>query len=116
MEKKPSYLTGDDVIQAATFRNNFKYITRNKKISLTVLGRKLGIKPSTLQYRIYNTKLDDDTIQKIADAIGCTIDDLFDEDGNPWNFGKSAEEIAELNAKKKQERELKAKSNKEDHT
>lgn len=105
MEKKPTYLTGDDAIRIATIRNNLKYIMLNKKSSFGKLGRKLGIESRTLRYRVNEATPSEELIQKIAEALECTMDDLLDEDGNPWNFGKSAEEIAELNAIRKRERE-----------
>ena len=106
MPRNPIWLTGDDAGWAATFRNNLKYIMRNKNIGMTAISKKVGIPLGSLRYAIYETRISDDLAQKIADALGCTIDDLLDEDGNPWNFGKSAEEIAELNAVKKREREM----------
>jgi DNA-binding Xre family transcriptional regulator len=107
MEKKPTYLTGDDAIRIATIRNNLKYIMLNKKTSFGKLGRKLGIDGNTLRYRVCTATPSDELIHQIADALECTMDDLLDEDGNPWNFGKSAEEIAELNAMRRKEREKK---------
>lgn len=107
MTKKPIYLTGDDAIEVATFRNNLKYILVNKNMSFSALARKMKMTPGELKTRVYgSTKPNEELMQKIADALGCTIDDLLDEDGNPWNFGKSAEEIAELNAIKKREHEM----------
>ena len=107
MIKKPTYLIGDDVIWVSTFRNNLKYIMYTKHVSMLALARKLKMKPSSLKYRIYETRISDELAQKIADALGCTMDDLLDEAGDPWNFGKSDEEIAELNTIKKREREMK---------
>ena len=107
MGRKPTYLTGDDAVRIATIRNNLKYIMLNKKTSFGKLGRKLDMDASTLQRRVCKSTPSDELIQKIADALDCTMDDLLDEDGNPWNFGKSAEEIAELNALRKKEREEK---------
>lgn len=107
MGKKPAYLTGDDAVRIATIRNNLKYIMLNKKTSFGKLGRKMGVEGNTLRYRICTATPSDELIQKIADALECTMDDLLDEDGNPWNFGKSSEEIAELNELRKKEREEK---------
>lgn len=106
MRKKPTYLTGDDAIWVATFQNNLKYIMYNKNVSTPALGRKLGMTPYETKKNIFgNNKPTDDLIRKITDILECTVDDLLDEDGNPWNFGKSEEEIAELNAIRKRERE-----------
>lgn len=104
MGRKPLYLTGDEAIRIATIRNNLKYIMLNKKTSFNKLGRKLGVEGNTLQRRVCKSTPSDELIKQIADALECTMDDLLDEDGNPWNFGKSAEEIAELNALRKKER------------
>lgn len=106
MSKKHTYLTGDDAIFVVTFQNNLKYIMRNKKVSGPALGRKLGITPYETKKSIFGSnKPDGELIKKIAATLDCTIDDLLDEDGNPWNFGKGEEEIAELNAIRKRERE-----------
>lgn len=107
MPRNPIILTGDDAEWVATFRNNFKYIMRDKNVNMTTISKKVGIPMASLRYIIYETRPSDELAQKIADALGCTMDDLLDEDGNPWNFGKSAEEIAELNALRKKERESK---------
>lgn len=104
MGRKPLYLTGDEAIRIAAIRNNLKYIMLNKKTSFNKLGRKLGVEGNTLQRRVYKSTPSDELIRQIADVLECTMDDLLDEDGNPWNFGKSAEEIAELNALRKKER------------
>lgn len=106
MGRKPTYLTGDDAILVATFKNNLKYIMRNKNVSMSALSRKLGMSLYETKKIVQgNNKPDDELVRKITEALECTIDDLLDEDGNPWNFGKSEEEIAELNAIRKRERE-----------
>lgn len=106
MSNKPTYLTGDDAIWAATFRNNLKYIKYSKKIRTCDLCRKLGMKQHEFEnYLNKKIRPGDEMSKKIAEALECAMDELLDEDGNPWNFGKSAKEIAELNAKRKKERE-----------
>lgn len=107
MPRNPIGLTGEDAEWAATFRNNLKYIMQEKNIRLGMIARKLNMSTNALRYQIHETRTSDELAQKIADALDCTMDDLLDEDGNPWNFGKSSEEIAELNELRKKEREEK---------
>lgn len=105
MTKKNTYLMGADAEWAATFRNNLKYIMQEKNIRIGMIAKKLNMSTPALRYQLYETRPSDGLAQQIADALGCTMDDLLDEDGNPWNFGKTPEEIAELNALRKKERE-----------
>lgn len=106
MMREKNYVTGEDAIWLMTFQNNLRFISRNKKISLAMLGRKLDMPTHEVNKCLYgSTKPSDELVKKVADILDCTIDDLLDEDGNPENFGKTAEEIAELNAIRKRERE-----------
>lgn len=106
MARKVTYLTGDDVIWVTTFRNNLGQIIRDKHIRKKDLYAKLGVTAYEYKSIVYgSSKPSDEFVHKLMAALDCTMDDLLDEDGDPWNFGKSPEEIAELNTKRKRERE-----------
>ena len=102
MARKLTYLTGDDVIWITTFRNNLKYIIRTKRIRKKDIYNKLRMTAYEFKSIVYgSSKPSDEFVNKLMDILDCTIDELLDEDGDPWNFGKSPEEIAELNAERK---------------
>lgn len=88
-------LRGDDIEWMIMFRDNLKFILKTKRSSLKELGRKMGLSYYEVGKLIDGTvKPDKDTIERIADAAGCTVDDLLDESYCSWNYGLSDEEIA----------------------
>ena len=90
MGRKAKYIMGDEAIWVATFSNNLRFIIRNKKTSAAAIARKLGIPVHHMQaYARGSARPSDEMVCYIAEALGCKVADLLDEEGNPWNFGKS---------------------------
>ena len=70
------------------FVDNLKYIMRTKKIPASRLALKLGVYPYVINdYTRGKVLPDDERIAQIAEALGCTVDDLFDDSYVPWIFG-----------------------------
>ena len=77
------------------FRNNLKSILKTKHSSLKELSTKLGMSMHKLSELINGpTRLSNEMVRQIADAVGCTVDELLDETYCPWNYGLTEEEIA----------------------
>lgn len=96
MERLPIYriVKEEDLDWILMFRNNLKAILKAKRISLKEVSKKLGMTDYKLSEYINGTsRLDDELVQKIAEAAGCTVDELLDETYCPWNYGLSEEEI-----------------------
>lgn len=97
MERLPIYRIAreEDLDWIIMFRNNLKAILKTKRSSLKEVGKKIGMVEHKFSALINGTsKLDDVLVKKIADAAGCTVDELLDETYCPWNYGLTAEEIA----------------------
>lgn len=56
-----------------------KYILDND-ISITELAQKLGITKQALSHRIMQDSVNSNTLFDIADAIGCPVSDLLDDE------------------------------------
>ena len=85
----------EDLEWIAMFRNNLKEILKTKHSSLKELSKTLGMSYHKLSEYINGpTRLSDELVQQIADAVGCTVDELLDETYCPWNYGLTEEEIA----------------------
>ena len=71
------------------FFDNFRHIVRIKGISYNTLAKKLDVNVSTvISYRMGRTFPNEERIEQLAEALECTVDDLFDETYKPWEFGK----------------------------
>jgi transcriptional regulator with XRE-family HTH domain len=104
MAGKLTKLTEDDIVWTMTFVNNLRFIMRNKRIGIDSLAKKIGVKPYEIQkYMRGSARPSNEFVTKAADALGCSVYDLIDENGNPRNFSKTEEEIAELNIQRKKE-------------
>lgn len=83
-------LPEDEVHRRVLFVDNLKYLMRIKKISAVKVANRMGagIYPSTIySYVKGDTFPSDDRIAKLAEALECTVDDLFDDSYLPWVFG-----------------------------
>ena len=82
------YLSGKDAEWVAIFSNNARFIIREKNSSCAQVARKVGV--STYYIRQYVrgfARPSDEMVQKIADALGCSVDELTDATYAPTNFG-----------------------------
>lgn len=74
------------------FSDNLRYLIRVNRTSVTALAKKLGLKQPTLnEYVRGRTMPNDEVIKQIAEALECSVDDLFDETYAPWKFGTGDE-------------------------
>ena len=85
----------EDLEWIAMFRNNLKEILKIKRSSLKEVSKTLDIPYYKLSEYINGpTRLSNEMVQQIANAVGCTVDELLDETYCPWNYGLTEEEIA----------------------
>ena len=71
------------------FCNNLRYMLNNGPINHTELAKRLGLSyASIISYSKGRTFPNDERIRQIADALECTVEDLFDETYAPWKFGE----------------------------
>ena len=67
-----------------TFCNNLRFILRAKGISRELLAKKLGVSLTTVKnYALGRTFPDEHRIEQIADILGCSMNDLFDDNCTP---------------------------------
>ena len=95
IKMKPEHLSNEEFLWIMMFRDNLKWILKDKHMTITELSEKLGM--TYQQFSKYTngyTKASDELVNKIAEAIGCSVDDLLDETYCSWNYGLSKEEIA----------------------
>ena len=78
----------EEIKRAALFSNNLRWMLRNGPIKNSELARKIGVSPATIGlYARGRAFPNDERIRQIADALECTVNDLFDDTYIPWNFG-----------------------------
>lgn len=74
------------------FTNNLRYLLNNGPISAVGLAKKLGVSPKTIYgYSRGPAFPTEERIAQIAEALGVTVDDLFDDTYAPWKFGEPDE-------------------------
>lgn len=96
IKMKPENLSNDDFLWITMFRNNLKWMLKEKQMTITEMSEKIGM--TYHQFKKYidgTTKASDELVDKIAVALGCSKDELLDETYCPWNYGLSEEEIAQ---------------------
>ena len=70
------------------FVDNLKYILRTKKLGVNKVALRMGVSATTVHDYIKGKVFpDDERIAKLAEALECTVDDLFDDSYLPWVFG-----------------------------
>lgn len=81
-------LPEEEVKRRMRFANNLRYIIRSKNVPRSNIAKAAGVGTSQIsEYMRGRCMPSDERISKIADAIGCTVDELFDDTHDPWNFG-----------------------------
>ena len=76
------------VTKATLFASNLRFILNNGPINRSDLAKKIGMSPKTISsYALGRIFPDEERVRQIADALGCTVDDLYDDTYAPWNFG-----------------------------
>lgn len=72
------------------FCNNLRDLIRNGPIGVTELSKLTGFSIPTIYNYYYGTTFPpEDRIQKIAEALSVTVDDLFDDTYAPWKFAEN---------------------------
>jgi transcriptional regulator with XRE-family HTH domain len=73
----PRWITGGEAELVINLSYNIRYAIRDKNTTGAAVARKAGIKPSVL-YSYTNARpvLDYAVVQKIAEALDCTVYDL----------------------------------------
>ena len=70
----------EEAKRRVTFSNNLRYIINNGPLGQAALAKKIGVSQSMISaYARGKTYPNEERIREIADALGCTVDNLFDE-------------------------------------
>ena len=81
-------LSEEEANRRLVFCNNLRDIVRNGPIGAVELAKRTNFSVGTIySYMRGNVLPSDDKIEQLADALGVTRDDLFDETNAPWKFG-----------------------------
>lgn len=71
------------------FSENLRVLLRAKRGNVKKVAKALGVTSGTVgSYSSGRVFPDERKIQIIADTLGCTMDDLFDDTYAPWKFGE----------------------------
>ena len=82
------FLKPEEADRRLLFCNNLRDLVRNGPVNALTLAKKTGLSTKTIySYMRGNTYPDDEKIQRLADGLGVTVDDLFDDTYAPWKFG-----------------------------
>lgn len=72
------------------FCNNLRDIIRHGPIGVAELSKITGFSTVTIYNYYYGTTFPpEDRIQILADALGVTVNDLFDDTNAPWKFAEN---------------------------
>lgn len=83
------FLKSEEADRRLLFCNNLRDIVRHGAVGAVELATKIGVSPSTIySYMRGTTYPNDSRIQELADGLGITVDDLFDDTYAPWKFGE----------------------------
>lgn len=75
------------------FCNNLRDLIRNGPIGAGEVSEKTGLSVPTIHgYMKGRVFPSDEKIEKLADALGVSVDDLFDDTYAPWKFGQVIDE------------------------
>ena len=86
--RKKDIPKNDEANRRVLFCNNLRFMIRNGPVGRSEVAIKTGINPSTISsYMLGRTFPSEDRIKQIADALGCSVDELFDDTYAPWKFG-----------------------------
>jgi transcriptional regulator with XRE-family HTH domain len=86
---KMKIFTEEEANRRYLFSENLRVMLRAKIGNVKKVSKALGVTPHTVNsYSSGRTFPDDRKIQIIADTLGCTVDDLFDDTYAPWKFGE----------------------------
>ena len=84
------FLKPEEANRRLLFCNNLRDMLRNGPITPAELSKRTGIGITMIYgYMRGRTFPSDDKIQQLADGLGCTVDDLFDDSCPPWIHGSS---------------------------
>ena len=87
------FLKPEEADRRLLFCNNLRDIVRNGPVTASELSKRTGISTATIHnYMRGSTYPDDKKIELLADGLGVTVDDLFDDTYAPWKFGMSIED------------------------
>lgn len=83
--------TEEDVKRAILFSQNLRFILREKSINITNIARKMGVTSAAINsYALGRVFPNEDRIKQLAELIGCSVDDFFDDTSAPWKFGEES--------------------------
>jgi transcriptional regulator with XRE-family HTH domain len=81
------FLTTEEANRRLLFCNNLRDVIRKGPISAAEVAKRIGVATSTVKsYMRGNVFPNEERIQQLADALECTVDDLFDDSDKPWEF------------------------------
>lgn len=84
--------TGPEAERALLFSSNLRFILRNGPIGTKELSRRIGVSSNTIGgYARGRVFPNEERIKEIADGLGITMDELFDDTYAPWKFGEPVE-------------------------
>ena len=86
----PKIYSNEEARKRILFANNLRFMLNNGTIGRNALAKKMGMSSNAIgKYALGHVYPDEERIQQIADALGCTVDDLYDDTYAPWKFGES---------------------------
>lgn len=87
-----TFLKPEEADRRLLFCDNFRYLIRSGPVNATELSKRTGISTHILNsYARGKTFPSDEVIKQLAEGLGVTVDDLFDETYAPWKFGGNIE-------------------------
>ena len=87
------FLKTEEANKRLLFCDNLRHLVRNGPVGITELSKRTGFSSKTIRGYMKGIVFpSDDKIDRLADGLGVTKYDLFDDTYAPWKFGESIEE------------------------
>lgn len=82
------FLKEEEANRRLLFVDNLRHIMRTKGISANKVAKRMDVSPYTINnYTRGKIMPNDEQLKELAQALECTVDDLFDESYIPWQMG-----------------------------
>lgn len=80
----------EDANRAVLFSGNLRFMLDNGPINRAELARRIDVSANTVgMYALGRIFPSEERIEQIANALGCTVEELFDDTYAPWKFGQN---------------------------
>ena len=91
--RKPKKYSEEEIERGILFSGNLRFMVQNGPINAAEVARRTGLSSALISKYVHGrSHPSEERIEMIAEALECTVDDLFDDTYAPWKFGEPVDE------------------------